>query len=57
MAARIIIADVELAEFRAADASGVEEFEHGAVAQTKGICCVGDGEEELDFVRREDFGQ
>ena len=44
MGGGIVVADVELAEFGAADAGGVEEFEHGAVAQAEGICGVGNCE-------------
>lgn len=32
MGGGVVVAEVELAEFGAAEAGGVEEFEHGAVA-------------------------
>ena len=41
MGGGVIVADVELAEFGAADAGGVDEFEHGAVAQAEGTGGVG----------------
>ncbi len=40
----IVVAEVELTEFGAADAGGVEEFKHGAVAQAEGLGGVGNGE-------------
>ena len=53
----IVVAVVELGHFAAANAGGVEEFEDGAVAQAEGVGGVGDGEEALDFVFVEGFGQ
>ena len=45
VAGGIVVAEVELAELGAADAGGVEQFEHGAIAQAEGIVDVGEGEE------------
>jgi hypothetical protein len=53
----IVVAEVEVAEFGTAQAGGVEEFEHGAIAQAEGIGCVRVGEEEFDFVSGEGFGE
>jgi hypothetical protein len=53
----IVVAVVEVGHFAAADAGGVEEFEHGAVAQTEGIGGVGDGKQALDFLFVEGFGE
>jgi hypothetical protein len=51
----IVVAVVEVGHFAAADTGCVEEFEHGAVAETKRISGVGDGEESLDFLFAEGF--
>lgn len=40
----IVVAAVEPGHFAAPDASGVEEFEHGAVAQAEGVGGIRDGE-------------
>ena len=50
---RVVIAMVEVGQFGAADAGGVEEFEDGAVAQAEGIGGVGNGEQKTDFLRAE----
>jgi hypothetical protein len=53
----IVVAVVEVGHFTAANAGGVEEFEHGAIAQAEGIGGVGDGEQALDFLFAEGFWQ
>ncbi len=53
----IVVAVVEVGHFAAPDAGSIEEFEDGAVAQAEGIGGVGDGEEALDFLFVEGFGQ
>ena len=56
-AVRIVVAEVEVGHFGAADAGGVEEFEHRTVAQAKGIGDVGQGEETRDFALIKGFWQ
>jgi hypothetical protein len=54
---RIVVAVVQVGHFGPPNAGGVENFEHGAVAQAKGIDGVGDGEQAFDFLDCEGFGQ
>ena len=51
----IVVAMVEIGHLGAADAGGVEEFEHGAVAQAEGIGGVWLGEQAGDFVGTQGF--
>ena len=48
---------IEAGHFGAPHAGGVEEFQHRAVTQAEGIGGVGQGEQALDFVESQDFGQ
>jgi hypothetical protein len=48
---------VEVGHFAAPHPGGVEEFEHGAIAQAEGIGGVGNGEQALDFLFAEGFGE
>lgn len=57
MGGGIVVAEIELTEFGAAQTSCVEEFEHGAVAQAEGIGGVGNGKEKVDFFGGEAFGE
>ena len=53
----VVVAVVEIGHFAAADAGGVEEFEDGAVAQAEGVGGIWNGEEVVDFLFVEGFGE
>ncbi len=54
---RVVVGAVQAGEFGAADAGGVEEFEDGAVAQAEGVGGIWEGEDAVDFLRGEGFGE
>ena len=57
MGVRIVVAGVELGQFAAANAGGVEEFQNRAVAQADGVGGIGQGEEAVEFLCAEGFGE
>jgi hypothetical protein len=53
----IVVANLQTCHFGAADAGGVEEFEHGAVAQAEGAGDIGQREQAVDLVQTERLRQ